>query len=429
MTTAPPAQAPTPAEQEAALTTEVSASLVGLGVDKAKADESAAKVAKEFLALDCTQPGALDKVVDDPAEPMATCSDDGFTKYVLGPVEIDGSEIADATSGYQPGPNGAPTSIVEVALSFKDAGKAKFAEVTKRLYGMLGQTPKDQFAVVLDKQVITAPRAQAVITDGRASITGSFTIDSAKALAQQLKFGALPISFSLQTQDDITPQLGDEQLRLGLLAGAIGLLLVVIYSMFQYRALGLVTVASLVVAGTLTYLTVTVLGTAIGFRLTLAGVTGLIVAIGVTADSFIVYFERIRDEVRDGRPLTAAVETGWKRARRTIIAADAVNFIAALVLYFLASSNVRGFAFTLGLTTLIDLVVVVIFTHPMVQLLARTEFFGNGHKWSGLDPERLGAKESPRYRGRGQFGAPRPAGATTRTVPTARTTSPIDGKA
>ncbi len=259
---------------------------------------------------------------------------------------------------------------------------------------------------MLDKAVITAPQARAVITDGRASITGSFTIDSAKQLAEQLKFGALPISFALQTQDNITPQLGEEQLRIGLLAGFIGLLLVVVYSLFQYRALGLVTVASLLVASVITYLAVTVLGTTHGFRLTMAGVTGLIVAIGVTADSFIVYFERIRDEVRDGRPLVAAVETGWKRARRTIIAADGVNFIAAVVLYLLASSNVRGFAFTLGLTTLIDLLVVMLFTHPMVQLLARTEFFGNGHKWSGLDPQRLGAKESVRYRGRGQFGAP-----------------------
>jgi preprotein translocase subunit SecD len=409
-TTAAPAAteapAPTAAQTEAAIKTQVSTGLVGQGWDKAKADAAAAKVAKEYTALNCSTPGALDKVQDDPAQPIATCGEDRVTKYVLGPSEIDGSEIADATSGYQPGPNGQPTSIVEVALSFKDAGKAKFAAVTKRLYGLQSQPPLDQFAVVLDKSVITAPQARAVITDGRASITGSFTIDSAKQLAEQLKFGALPISFALQTQDNITPQLGEEQLRIGLLAGFIGLLLVVVYSLLQYRALGLVTVASLVVASVITYLAVTVLGTTHGFRLTMAGVTGLIVAIGVTADSFIVYFERIRDEVRDGRPLVAAVETGWKRARRTIIAADAVNFIAAGVLYFLASSNVRGFAFTLGLTTLIDLLVVILFTHPVVQLLARTEFFGNGHKWSGLDPERLGAKESPRYRGRGQFGAP-----------------------
>ncbi|MER7070467.1 protein translocase subunit SecD [Terrabacter sp. NPDC000476] len=403
---APTAPAPTAAETEAAIKTQASTGLVGLGWTKAKADAAAATVAKQYTALNCATPGAVDKIKDDPALPLATCGEDRVTKYVLGPSEIDGSEIADASSGYQVGPNGQPTSIVEVALSFKDAGKTKFAAVTKRLYAQQSQPPFDQFAIVLDKSVISAPRSQAVITDGRASITGSFTIDSAKQLAEQLKFGALPISFALQTQDNITPQLGEEQLRIGLLAGLIGLLLVVVYSLIQYRALGMVTVLSLVVASVITYLAVTVLGTTHGFRLTMAGVTGLIVAIGVTADSFIVYFERIRDEVRDGRPLVAAVETGWKRARRTIIAADAVNFIAAGVLYFLASSNVRGFAFTLGLTTLIDLIVVVLFTHPMVQLLARTEFFGNGHKWSGLDPQRLGAKESVRYRGRGQFGAP-----------------------
>ncbi|MCU1536428.1 MAG: protein-export rane protein SecD [Humibacillus sp.] len=403
-TPAPTATAPTAAETEAAVKTQASAGLVTMGIAKAKADEAAAKVAAQYTALDCSKPGALDHVVDIKEAPMATCGADGVTKYVLGPVEIDGSQIADATSGFQPGPNGAPSSIVEVALSFNSEGAKTFAAVTKRLYGLQSQPPLDQFAVVLDKAVITAPQSRAVISDGRASITGSFTTDSAKQLAQQLKFGALPISFALQTSDNITPQLGDEQLRLGLLAGLIGLLLVVVYSLLQYRALGLVTVASLVVAAVLTYLTVTVLGTTIGFRLTMAGVTGLIVAIGVTADSFIVYFERIRDEVRDGRPLVAAVETGWKRARRTIIAADAVNFIAAAVLYFLASANVRGFAFTLGLTTLIDLVVVVLFTHPMVQLLARTTFFGGGHRWSGLDPERLGAKESYRYRGVGRFG-------------------------
>src|SRR6476469_4466096 len=360
------APAPTAAQTGAAIRTQVSTGLVGLGWDKAKADAAATNVAKEYTALDCSAPGAVDKIQDGPAQPIATCGEDRVTKYVLGPSGIDGS---------------------------KDAGKAKFAAVTKRLYGLQSQPPLDQFAVVLDKAVITAPQARAVITDGRASITGSFTIDSAKQLAEQLKFGALPISFALQTQDNITPQLGEEQLRIGLLAGFIGLLLVVVYSLFQYRALGLVTVASLVVASVITYLAVTVLGTTHGFRLTMAGVTGLIVAIGVTADSFIVYFERIRDEVRDGRPLVAAVETGWKRARRTIIAADGVNFIAAAVLYFLASSNVRGFAFTLGLTTLIDLVVVILFTHPTVQLLARTKFFGGGHKWSGLDPERLGATD------------------------------------
>jgi preprotein translocase subunit SecD len=299
--------------------------------------------------------------------------------------------------------------------------------LTRLLFAKATNPTFNKSSYLLSKSVTSAPTANDVIPNGEASITGNFTLDSAKALAQQLKFGALPLSFKLQTQDDITPQLGQEQLALGLLAGAIGLLLVVIYSLFQYRALGFVTVVSLIVAATAAYLSVTFLGTALGFRLTMAGVTGLIVAIGVTADSFIVYFERIRDEVREGRPLVAAVETGWKRARRTIIAADAVNFIAAIVLYLLASANVRGFAFTLGLTTIIDLVVVMLFTHPMVQLLARTEFFGNGHKWSGLDPVRLGAKVSPRYRGRGQFGTgPSPA---TPRVAHPRTGRPADGKA
>ena len=230
------------------------------------------------------------------------------------------------------------------------------------------------------------------------------SIESARALAQQLKFGALPMSFSLQTQDDISPTLGKEQLALGLLAGLIGLLLVVGYSLLQYRMLGLVTVASLVVAAVLTYGVLTLLGWSYNFRLTMAGVTGVIVAIGVTADSFIVYFERIRDEVREGRPLVTAVDSGWKRAKRTILAADAVNLLAAAVLFILAASNVRGFAFTLGVTTLIDLAVVFLFTHPVVSILAHTEFFGGGHRWSGLDPERLGAKV--RYAGAGRFTGP-----------------------
>jgi preprotein translocase subunit SecD len=419
--------APTDAATEQAVAAQTVTGLTGLGWDQKKADEAAATVAKQFVALDCAVPGTVDKIVDDPAIPMATCSDDGSVKYVLGPVEINGSEISDASSGFQAGPTGQPTSIVEVSLTFNSEGAKTFAEVTRRLFAQSNNPPFNQFAIVLDKSVISAPSANAVITDGRASITGSFTLDSAKQLAQQLKFGALPLSFKLQTQDDITPQLGQEQLALGLLAGSIGVLLVVIYSLFQYRALGFVTVVSLVVAAVAAYLAVTFLGTALGFRLTMAGVTGLIVAIGVTADSFIVYFERIRDEVREGRPLVAAVETGWKRARRTIIAADAVNFIAAIVLYVLASANVRGFAFTLGLTTIIDLVVVMLFTHPMVQLLARTEFFGNGHKWSGLDPVRLGAKVSPRYRGRGQFGTG-PSPATPRAAHP-RTARPADGKA
>jgi len=356
------------------------------------------EILDQFTKLDCSKPNAVNAVVDDPAKPLVTCSEDKKVKYILGPVEVDGTDIADASAGYQTSANGQPTSIVEVQLKFTGDGAQKFGAVTTRLIGLQGA--RNQFAIVLDKLVISAPTTQAAITNGQASITGSFTIESARSLANQLKFGALPLSFSLQTQEDISPTLGSEQLQLGLL----GMLLVVIYSLLQYRLLGLVTVASLVVAAILTYGVLTFLGWSYNFRLTMAGVTGVIVAIGVTADSFIVYFERIRDEVRDGRPLVAAVEAGWGRARRTILAADAVNFLAAAVLYFLASSNVRGFAFTLGVTTLIDLAVVFLFTHPVVAILAHTTFFGGGHKWSGLDPERLGAKA--RYVGRGRFAGP-----------------------
>jgi preprotein translocase subunit SecD len=377
-----------------------------------------------FTKLDCSKQGAVNAVVDDPAKPLVTCSDDQKSKYILGPVEVDGTDIADASAGYQVSQNGQPTSVVEVQLKFTSDGAKKFGDVTTRLIGLQGV--RNQFAIVLDKQVISAPTTQAAITNGQASITGNFTIESARALANQLKFGALPMSFALQTQDDISPTLGSEQLKLGLLAGLIGMLLVIVYSLLQYRLLGLVTVASLVIAALLTYGVLTFLGWSYNFRLTMAGVTGVIVAIGVTADSFIVYFERIRDEVREGRPLVAAVEAGWARARRTILAADAVNFLAAAVLYFLASGNVRGFAFTLGVTTLIDLAVVFLFTHPVVAMLAHTKFFGGGHKWSGLDPERLGAKS--RYVGRGRFVGGEPTAKIPATVSRSRSMAHTEGK-
>ncbi|MFN8083050.1 MAG: protein translocase subunit SecD [Dermatophilaceae bacterium] len=352
----------------------------------------------EYTALDCTKfkPSEL---VDDPAKPLITCSDDLNEKYLLGPVEVDGTDISSAVAGYRQ-QNGQTTNIVVVNLNFNSDGAKKFGAVTTRLYGLQGNL--NRFAIVLDRQVISAPTTNAAILGGQAEISGNFTIESARSLAKQLQFGALPMSFSLQTENDISPTLGSEQLKLGLLAGLIGLLLVVGYSLIQYRLLGLVTVASLVAAALLTYLTLTWLGWAANFRLTLAGVTGVIVSIGVTADSFIVYFERIRDEVREGRTLAAAVEAGWARARRTIIAADLVNLLAAVVLYILAASNVRGFAFTLGVTTLIDLLIVFLFTHPIMGILAHTTFFGGGHPWSGLSPDRLGAKTT-RYVGAGRF--------------------------
>lgn len=355
-------------------------------------------VAAAFTALNCNNPKDVEAIVDDPAKPMVTCAEDGRTKYILGPAEVFGTEVTNATPGQKQSQGGS-TGEWEVLLSFNGAGSTGFCNQTSRIVSL--PAPRNRSAVVLDNRVITDPVPQTALCAGNASITGSFTGASAKVLADQIKFGALPMSFEVQTQDDISPQLGGDQLRRGLLAGAIGLLLVVLYSLFQYRVLGLVTVSSLVIASAITYALVTLLGWSYQFRLTMAGVTGLIVSIGITADSFIIYFERVRDEVRDGRALGAAVETGWVRGRRTILISDAVNFLAAVVLYVLAASNVRGFAFTLMLTTIVDIAVVMLFTHPLLSILANTKFFGEGHRWSGLDPERLGAR-TVTYAGRGR---------------------------
>jgi preprotein translocase subunit SecD len=373
------------------------------------------EVYRQFETLDCNNPGADSPEASDPTKPLVTCEPATATtpaiKYILGPVEVKGGNIVTSSFQLQQGAQGAVTNDWAVNIQFDDEGTAKFKEVTERLNqfyvaagGESGTDPKAQFAIVLDDQVISAPRSLAVITDGRPQITGGFTEQTAKALSDQLRFGALPISFEIQSDQQISATLGGEQLRMGLLAGIIGLLLVVVYSLFQYRALGFVTIASLVVAGALTYLAIAILGWTENYRLSLAGVAGIIVAIGQTADSFIVYFERIRDELREGRGLVSAVENGWKRAKRTVLASKAVNLLAALVLYFVAVGNVRGFAFTLGLTAIADLIVVFMFTHPTLQLLARTKFFGEGHAFSGLDPKRLGAV--PLYRGAGRLRTP-----------------------
>lgn len=373
------------------------------------------EIYRQFETKDCNNPGPESPEASDPAKPLVTCEPATETtpaiKYILGPVEVKGGNIVTSSFQLQQGAQGAVTNDWAVNIQFDDEGTAKFKAVTERLNqfyvaagGEAGNDPKAQFAIVLDDQVISAPRSLAVITDGRPQITGGFTEQSAKALSDQLRFGALPISFEIQSDQQISATLGSEQLRMGLLAGIIGLLLVVVYSLFQYRALGLVTIASLVVAGALTYLAIAILGWTENYRLSLAGVAGLIVAIGQTADSFIVYFERIRDELREGRGLVSAVENGWKRAKRTVLASKAVNLLAALVLYFVAVGNVRGFAFTLGLTAIADLIVVFMFTHPTLQLLARTTFFGEGHPLSGLDPKRLGAV--PMYRGAGRLRTP-----------------------
>lgn len=355
---------------------------------------------EQFDTFDCASVNAVGANVAPTDEPLVTCEQDGSVKYILGPVEVAGERIADARAGLISSQTGVTTNEWGVFMEFDAEGTTQFRTVTERLVALTGA--QNQFAIVLDGSVISAPRTISAITDGRPQISGNFTEESALTLADQLKFGALPIGFEIQSSENISATLGVSQLQSGIIAGIIGLILVGLYAFLQYRALGGVVLASLVVAGVITYLIITYLSNQQGFRLSLAGVAGLVISIGVIADSFIVYFERIRDELRDGRSVDGAVEAGWKRAWRTILISDVINFLAAVVLFVLAVGNVRGFAFTLGITTIVDLIVVALFTHPMMQLLARTRFFGGGHPLSGLDPLALGAV----YRGRAQFRTP-----------------------
>ncbi len=391
------------ASQSASAATSAEAPSASASPSSAPTDASdsawvSAELKAAFDALDCATTFREPGQVDDPTLPLITCDSSGYEKFVLGPVEIEGSNIADANAGTITTSTGASTNTWAVNLDFDSTGTKQFADVTSRLYPQA--EPKNRFAVTLDGYVITAPTTNAVITGGSAQITGNFDKLTSKALADSLKYGSLPIGFEVQSQENISATLGSEQLASGLLAGAIGLLLVIIYSVFQYRGLAIVTVGSLAVAAILVYLIITILSWRQGYRLSLAGVAGLILAIGITADSFIVYFERVRDELRDGRSVGAAVEQGWKRAFRTIIVSGSVSLLAAVVLYLLTVGNVRGFAFTLGLTTLVDLGVAMIFTHPILQLLAKVNFFSSGHPWSGFDSKALGATG---YVGRGQF--------------------------
>jgi preprotein translocase subunit SecD len=366
-------------------------------------------LADQYTNFDCADLDADGANVAPADQPLVTCDSTGTYKYILGPTEVAGSTISDASSGLVLNSQGVSTGAWGVNIVFDSKGTDEFAAVTTRLYGYGVGDARNQFAIVLDGRVISAPSTNAAITDGKPQISGSFTQEDAKTLADQLKFGALPIGFEVQSSEVISSTLGSSQLQSGLIAGLIGLILVFGYSLFQYRLLGLVTVASLFVAAIVTYFVIVILSWREGYRLSLAGVAGLIVAIGFTADSFIVYFERIRDELRDGRALVSAVEAGWKRALRTIFAAKAVNLLSAVVLFILAVGNVRGFALTLGVTTIIDVIIVVLFTHPVLQLLATTKYFSSGHKMSGLDPNALGAV----YRGRAQFRAPTLAASKT----------------
>ena len=333
---------------------------------------------------------------DNPAVQIVSCNPATGGKYALDKAAVQGNQISGATA--------TETTNNEwvVNLTFKSAGASAFGKLTSdqynKYYAAGGDNPAtsdywlDATAIVLDGNVASDDEIQGAILGGNAQITGNFTQATAMQLQNVLKYGSLPLKLTILSVNSVSAQLGRAQLDGGLIAAAIGLGLVVIYSFLYYRGLGLVSVSSLIIAGGLAMLSVVLLSKHQSYTLELSGIAGLIVAIGITADSFVVFFERLRDEVREGKQLRPAVEAGWKRARRTIVVSDTVSFIAALVLYYFSIGEVKGFAYTLGLTTLIDIVVVFLFTKPMVTVLARTKFYGNGAPLSGLDPARLGAR-------------------------------------
>ncbi len=381
-------------------------------------DPSAVSAAtmKKFDALVC-KPGPNQYTVDDSwkstvpgytedlspwdnAKDQTVSCDASGNKYVLGPAVVQGTDISSVDAALDTSNN---QWVVNITLN--SAGASAFGQMTTNQYdkyfsgfqgGNEDDAVLDQIGITLDGDVSSAPETNGALTSGSFQITGpqpnGFSQAQATQLQNVLKFGSLPLTFQLQDQLYISPQTGHASLNAGLLAGILGLILVVIYLFYYYRGLGIVSVSSLLIAALLAYFSVVLLSKYQNFTMSLSAIAGLVVAIGITADSFIVYFERLRDEVRDGKALRPAVEAGWKRARRTILVSDTVSFLAAVLLYHFATSDVQGFAYTLGLTTIIDVIVVFLFTKPMVTLLAGTKFFSSGNKWSGLDPDRLGAK-------------------------------------
>jgi preprotein translocase subunit SecD len=358
-------------------------------------DGAAANAA--FTELNCAKDPNPTQGLDPINAYILACSKDRQTKYVLGPAKVLGSMISQASASLDTSGLG-----WMVLLNFNNKGSTLWYDLTAQAYKLPQPPPGgtgcltpgsgcNLVAVVLDGVVESAPTVnQGPISGGNTQITGNFTQTQANDLANVLKYGALPLHFNLATTNTISPTLGSDQLRGGLIAGAIGLALVVLYSLLYYRGLGLVTVASLALSGALLYALVTLLGEGIGYTLSLAGIAGFIVAVGITADSFVVFFERLRDARREGRSLRSAVEFAWPRARRTILSADTVSLLAAAVLYWLSVSDVRGFAFTLGLSTLCDLFIVFLFTKPLLTLVVRTRLFGSGSRFSGLADERMG---------------------------------------
>jgi preprotein translocase subunit SecD len=383
-----------------------------------------AAVKKQFDEVNCANKnwksqiyGADPNSWDDPNVQVVTCYQD--QKYALDKSTVTGQmlKLGGSSSTLQ------TDGDYWVNLTFNGQGAKAFGTLSTKMYDSYYDASTSQpsseldfFAIVLDGTPVAVPYMGAVLDTGNAQIQGTFTQTQAQNLVNVLNYGALPLTFQKESVQSVTAQLGASQLHAGLLAGLVGLLLVVFYAFLYYRGLGFVSISSLAIAALLSYLAVVLLSLYESFAMSLAGIAGLIVAIGITADSFVVFFERLRDEVREGKSLRTAVERGWQRARRTILVSDTVSFIAAAVLYKFAVTDVQNFAFTLGLTTVVDVVVVFLFTKPMITLLARTEFFGGGHRLSGLDPARLG-RRSPWRGSRSPVRRPQPGGAQARGAP------------
>jgi preprotein translocase subunit SecD len=331
---------------------------------------------QRFTEFECTDET---QVNDNPARPLVTCDEDG-NKYLLSPAMIEGTQLTDASFGIPQG-----EASYAVTLDFDGEATDTFADVTRAMAGT-----GELFAIVLDGVVLSAPQVNSAITNGSAQITGDFTVAEAESLANSLKYGALPLSFQVPVETIEGPTLAGEQLSAGLWAAGVGMALVFLYAMLYYRALGSVVVASLLLAGALTFAAIIFLSETVGFTLTLPGIAGLIIGVGVTADSFIVLFERIRDEMREGKSMRVAVELGWDRAKMTCLISDAATLLAGIVLYIFAIGVVKGFAFALIITTLIDLAVYFWFTKPMMSWLVRYRFFSSGHRLSGLSPAQIG---------------------------------------
>jgi preprotein translocase subunit SecD len=352
---------------------------------------------RSFASWNCSKHSNPTNGNDVPSDYIIACSTDKSAKYLLGPAKLEGQDISTASADLD------QTGGWVVDLKFTSHGSGAWYNLTRQTYevtnsgdsGIPGCVPPkgcNAIAITLDGVVQSAPATQTDgIPGGNTQISGQFDQSGATDLANVLKYGSLPLKFSVPTAQSVSATLGAQQLHGGLIAGAIGLALVVLFSLIYYRALGLVTVGSLAVSGLILYAVTTLLGhSSVGYTLSLPGIAGFIVAIGITADSFVVFFERLRDEIRDGRRLRSAIDRGWPRARRTILSADTVSLLAAVVLYVVSIGDVRGFAFTLGLSTLSDLFIVFFFTKPLLMVLARWKAFDSGRGWTGIGRARAG---------------------------------------